>query len=434
MSTLRPETLLLHGGQKPDPITGAIAVPIYRTTAYAFNDTAHAQRLFALEESGNIYSRIMNPTVGVFEERIALLEKGTAAVALSSGMAAISFAILNIAGAGDHIVSAGSLYGGTYNLFGTTLPRYGITTTFVDERYPENFRAAITENTKAIYAETIGNPSLNVLDIEAVAEIAHEHGIPLIIDNTFPSPYGCNPIDFGADVVVHSATKWIGGHGTTIGGVVVDAGKFDWTQGKFPGFTEPDTSYHGLRYGIDTAGAAFATKLRVQLLRDFGPTLSPDAAFNFLQGLETLHLRVVRHNENTAKVAEHLRNHPFVEYVNYNGFEDFESHELAKKYLKNGFGSILTFGIKGGREAGRNVIDNVQLFSHVANVGDGKSLIIHPASTTHQQLSAEELKIAGVSEELIRLSIGLEAVEDIIADLNQALEIVAQTVQTSKNA
>ena len=434
MSTLRPETLLLHGGQKPDPITGAIAVPIYRTTAYAFNDTAHAQRLFALEESGNIYSRIMNPTVGVFEERIALLEKGTAAVALSSGMAAISFAILNIAGAGDHIVSAGSLYGGTYNLFATTLPRFGITTTFVDESNPENFRAAITENTKAIYAETIGNPSLNVLDIEAVAEIAHEHGIPLIIDNTFPSPYGCNPIDFGADVVVHSATKWIGGHGTTIGGVVVDAGKFDWTQGKFPGFTEPDTSYHGLRYGIDTAGAAFATKLRVQLLRDFGPTLSPDAAFNFLQGLETLHLRVVRHNENTAKVAEHLRNHPFVEYVNYNGFEDFESHELAKKYLKNGFGSILTFGIKGGREAGRNVIDNVQLFSHVANVGDGKSLIIHPASTTHQQLSAEELKIAGVSEELIRLSIGLEAVEDIIADLNQALEIVAQTVQTSKNA
>lgn len=432
MSNLRPETLLLHGGQKPDPTTGAIAVPIYRTTAYAFRDTDHAQALFALQETGNIYSRIMNPTVGAFEERVALLEGGTAAVALSSGMAAISFSILNIAGAGDHIVSAGSLYGGTYNLFATTLPRYGITTTFVDESNPENFRAAIQENTKAIYAETIGNPSLNVLDIEAVAKIAHEAGIPLIIDNTFPSPYGSNPIEFGADVVVHSATKWIGGHGTTIGGIVVDGGKFDWTQGKFPGFTEPDASYHGLRYGIDTAAAAFATKLRVQLLRDFGPTLSADAAFNFLQGLETLHLRVVRHNENAKAVAEHLANHPFVDYVNYNGFEDFASYDLAKKYLKNGFGSILTFGIKGGREAGRNVIDNVELFSHVANVGDGRSLIIHPASTTHQQLSAEELKVAGVSEELIRLSIGLEAVEDIIADLDQALAKVAQTVEAAK--
>ncbi|MER2108930.1 MAG: O-acetylhomoserine aminocarboxypropyltransferase/cysteine synthase family protein [Solibacillus sp.] len=432
MSNLRPETLLLHGGQKPDPVTGAIAVPIYRTTAYAFRDTDHAQALFALQETGNIYSRIMNPTVGAFEERVALLEGGTAAVALSSGMAAISFSILNIAGTGDHIVSAGSLYGGTYNLFATTLPRYGITTTFVDETNPENFRAAITENTKAIYAETIGNPSLNVLDIEAVAKIAHEAGIPLILDNTFPSPYGSNPIEFGADVVIHSATKWIGGHGTTIGGIVVDAGKFDWTQGKFPGFTEPDASYHGLRYGIDAAAAAFATKLRVQLLRDFGPTLSADAAFNFLQGLETLHLRVVRHNENAKAVAEHLANHPFVDYVNYNGFEDFASHNLAKKYLKNGFGSILTFGIKGGREAGRNVIDNVELFSHVANVGDGRSLIIHPASTTHQQLSAEELKVAGVSEELIRLSIGLEAVEDIIADLDQALVKVAETVETAK--
>lgn len=432
MSNLRPETLLLHGGQKPDPVTGAIAVPIYRTTAYAFRDTDHAQALFALQEPGNIYSRIMNPTVGAFEERVALLEGGTAAVALSSGMAAISFSILNIAGAGDHIVSAGSLYGGTYNLFATTLPRYGITTTFVDETNPENFRAAITENTKAIYAETIGNPSLNVLDIEAVAKIAHEAGIPLIIDNTFPSPYGSNPIEFGADVVVHSATKWIGGHGTTIGGIVVDAGKFDWTQGKFPGFTEPDASYHGLRYGIDTAAAAFATKLRVQLLRDFGPTLSADAAFNFLQGLETLHLRVVRHNDNAKAVAEHLVNHPFVDYVNYNGFENFATHELAKKYLKNGFGSILTFGIKGGREAGRNVIDNVELFSHVANVGDARSLIIHPASTTHQQLSAEELKIAGVSEELIRLSIGLEAAEDIIADLDQALAKVAATVEATQ--
>ncbi|MEK4698278.1 O-acetylhomoserine aminocarboxypropyltransferase/cysteine synthase family protein [Solibacillus sp. FSL R7-0668] len=428
MTNLRPETLLLHGGQKPDPVTGAIAVPIYRSTAYAFKDTAHAQRLFALEEPGNIYSRIMNPTVGAFEERVALLEGGTAAVALSSGAAAVAFSILNLAGAGDEIVAAGSLYGGTYNLFATTLPRYGITVKFVDESDPENFRAAITDKTKAVYAEIIGNPSLKVLDIEAVANIAHDNGLPLLIDSTFASPYGSNPIEFGADVVIHSATKWIGGHGTTIGGVVVDAGKFDWTQGKHPGYTEPDASYHGIRYGIDTRAAAFATKLRVQLLRDFGPTLSADAAFNFLQGLETLHLRIVRHNENTQKVAEYLKNHPFVEYVNYNGFEDFATHDLAKKYLKNGFGSIITFGIKGGREAGRQVIDNVQLFSHVANVGDARSLIIHPASTTHQQLSVEELKIAGVSEELIRLSIGLEAAEDIIADLEQALAKVATAI------
>ncbi|BDH60079.1 O-acetylhomoserine aminocarboxypropyltransferase [Lysinibacillus sp. PLM2] len=421
MSELRPETLLLHGGQKPDPVTGAIAVPVYRTTAYAFESTEHARQLFALETPGNIYSRIMNPTVDVFEKRVALLEGGTAAVAVSSGAAAIAFSILNIAGAGDEIVSAGSLYGGTYNLFANTLPRYGITTKFVDERDPENFRAAITDNTKAIYAETVGNPSLNILDIEAVAKIAHEHGLPLIIDNTFPSPYGSNPIEFGADVIVHSATKWIGGHGTTIGGVIVDAGKFDWTQGRFPGFTEPDESYHGLRYGIDTAAAAFATKFRVQLLRDFGPTLSADSAFNFLQGLETLHLRYTKHGENAVKVAEFLENHPFVEYVNYPGNETFPSHSLAKKYLKNGFGSMLTFGIKGGREAGSKLIDSVQLFSHVANVGDAKSLIIHPASTTHQQLSAEELKIAGVGEELIRLSVGLESVEDIIEDLDQAL-------------
>lgn len=424
----KPETQLLHAGQKPDPVTGAIAVPIYRTTAYAFESTEHAQKLFALQETGNIYSRIMNPTVGAFEERVATLEKGTAAVAVSSGQAAISFSILNIAGAGDNIVAASSLYGGTYNLFATTLPRYGITTTFVDESNPENFRNAINDHTKALYAETIGNPSLNVIDIEALAAIAHENGIPLIIDNTFPSPYGSNPIDFGADIVIHSATKWIGGHGTTIGGIVVDAGRFDWTQGRFPGFTEPDTSYHGLRYGIDTAQAAFATKFRVQLLRDFGPTLSADAAFNFIQGLETLHLRVERHNENAVKVGEYLKAHPFVDYVNYPGFEAFASHDLAKKYLKNGYGSILTFEIKGGRDAGRDFIDNVELFSHVANVGDARSLIIHPASTTHQQLSAEELKNAGVSEGLIRLSIGLENVEDIIADLEQAFAKVQSKV------
>lgn len=421
MTEFKQETLLLHGGQQPDPVTGSIAVPIYRTTAYAFKDTAHAQRLFALEEAGNIYTRITNPTVDVFEKRVALLEKGTAAVALASGSSAIAFSILNLAGAGDEIVAAGSLYGGTYNLFANTLPRYGITVKFVDETNPENFRAAITDKTKAVYAEIIGNPSLNVLDIEAVANIAHDNGLPLLIDSTFASPYGANPIDFGADVVIHSATKWIGGHGTTLGGIVVDAGKFDWTQGRFPGFTEPDVSYHGLRYGIDTANVAFAVKLRVQLLRDFGPALSPDSAFNFLQGLETLHLRIERHNQNALEVAKWLRNHPSVEYVNYNGFEDFPTHDLAKKYLKNGFGSIVTFGIKGGREAGRKVIDSVQLFSHVANVGDARSLIIHPASTTHSQLSTEELKVAGVSEELIRLSIGLENVEDIVADLQQAI-------------
>lgn len=420
MTTFRKETLAVHGGQTPDPTTGAIAVPVYRTTAYQFNDSEHARKLFALEEPGNIYSRIMNPTVDVFEKRVALLEGGAAAVALSSGMAAISFSILNIARAGDHIVAASSLYGGTYNLFANTLPRYGITASFVDERDPEKFEEAIQENTKAIYAETIGNPSLSIVDLEALAEIAHKHQIPLIIDNTFPSPIGCNPIEFGADIVIHSATKWIGGHGTTIGGVVVDAGKFDWTQGKFPDYTEPDASYHGIRYGIDAAGAAFATRLRVQLLRDFGPTLSADAAFNLIQGLETLHLRVPRHNQNAEKVANFLKDHNQVEWVHYNGFVGSEFAPLAKKYLQNGFGSVLTFGIKGGRSAGSDFIDNLELFSHVANVGDARSLVIHPASTTHQQLSAEELIQSGVPEELVRLSIGLENANDLIEALENA--------------
>ncbi|NYF23275.1 O-acetylhomoserine aminocarboxypropyltransferase/cysteine synthase family protein [Sporosarcina sp. JAI121] len=422
MTKHQPETLLLHGGQQPDPVTGSRALPIHRTTSFVFRDTEHAQNLFALQEAGNIYTRITNPTVGVFEERIALLEGGTAAVGLSSGMAAIAFSILNIAGAGDEIVAASNLYGGTYNLFAVTLPRYGITVKFVDATDPENFRAAITDKTKALFAETIGNPSLHVLDIEAVANVAHENDIPLLVDSTFSTPYGTNPIEFGADVVIHSATKWIGGHGTSIGGVVVDAGKFDWTKGKFPDFTEPDTTYHGLRYGIDAAGAAFATKLRVQLLRDFGPCLSPDNAFNFLQGLETLHLRVPKHNENALKVANFLKDHPSVEWVNYIGLEDHPSHEDGKKYLRSGFGSIVNFGIKGGRDAGRKVIDNVEIWSHVANVGDAKSLIIHPASTTHQQLGAEDLEKSGVTEELIRLSVGLESSEDIIADLAQAIE------------
>lgn len=429
MTKLQKETVAIHGGQTPDPVTGAIAVPIYRTTAYQFNDAEHARKLFGLEEAGNIYSRIMNPTTDIFEKRVALLEGGTAAVALSSGMAAISFSILNIARAGDHIVAANSLYGGTYNLLSNTLPRYGITTTFVDERQPAQFEAAIQENTKAIYAETIGNPSLSIADIEALAAIAHKHEIPLIIDNTFASPIGSNPIEFGADIVIHSATKWIGGHGTTIGGIVVDAGTFDWTRGKFPDYTEPDASYHGIRYGIDAANAAFATRLRVILLRDFGPTLSADAAFNFIQGLETIHLRVPRHNENAAKIAAFLNEHEQVEWVHYNGLETSENAQLAKKYLKNGAGSVLTFGIKGGRDAGRQLIDAIELFSHVANVGDARSLIIHPASTTHQQLNEAELIASGVPEELVRLSIGLENPDDLIAALETAFSKLAVVSQ-----
>jgi len=422
MTNLRPETLLLHGGQQPDPITGSRAVPIHKTTSFVFKSTEHAQNLFALQETGHIYSRIGNPTVDVFEQRIALLEGGTAAVALSSGMAAIAFSILNVAGAGDEIVAASNLYGGTYNLFANTLPRYGITVKFVDSTNPQNFQDAITDKTKALFGEIIGNPSLHVLDVEEVANIAHSNGIPLIVDNTFATPYGSNPIEFGADVVVHSATKWIGGHGTSIGGVVVDAGKFNWNSDKFPGFTEPDTSYHGLRYGIDVPQVAFAIKLRVQLLRDFGPCLSPDNAFAFLQGLETLHLRVPKHNENAVAIANYLENHPEVEWVSFNGFESHPSHQLALKYLKNGYGSIVVFGIKGGRDAGRKLIDNVQIWSHVANVGDAKSLIIHPASTTHQQLSSEEMKLSGVTDELIRLSVGLESIEDLVEDLAQAIK------------
>ena len=421
MTNLQKETLLLHGGQTPDPVTGSRAVPIYKTTSYVFQNTEHAQNLFALKETGNIYSRITNPTVDVFEQRIALLEGGTAAVALSSGAAAIAFSILNIAGAGDEIIAAENLYGGTFNLFAHTLPRYGITVKFVDSSDPENFRKAVTEKTKGFFAEIIGNPSLNVLDVEAVAAIANEVGVPLLVDNTFATPFGSNPIEYGANIVIHSATKWIGGHGTTIGGVVVDGGNFNWNSDKFPGFTEPDVTYHGLRYGIDVPNVAFAIKLRVQLLRDFGPTLSPEAAFSFLQGLETLHLRVPKHNENAQKIAEYLNANEEVSWVNYLGLENHPTHELAKKYLKNGFGSILTFGVKGGREAGRQIIDNIEIWSHVANVGDAKSLIIHPASTTHQQLTPEDLVKTGVTEDLIRLSVGLEAVEDLQNALEKVL-------------
>lgn len=421
MTNLQKETLLLHGGQQPDPVTGSRAVPIYKTTSYVFQSTEHAQNLFALKETGNIYSRITNPTVDVFEQRIALLEGGTAAVALSSGAAAIAFSILNIAGAGDEIIAAENLYGGTFNLFAHTLPRYGITVKFVDSTDPENFRKAVTDKTKGFFAEIIGNPSLNILDVEAVAAISNEVGVPLLVDNTFATPFGSNPIEHGANIVIHSATKWIGGHGTTIGGVVVDGGNFNWNSDKFPGFTEPDVTYHGLRYGIDVPNVAFAIKLRVQLLRDFGPTLSPEAAFSFLQGLETLHLRVPKHNENAQKIAEYLSGNEEVSWVNYLGLENHPTHELAKKYLKNGFGSILTFGVKGGREAGRQIIDHIEIWSHVANVGDAKSLIIHPASTTHQQLTPEDLVKSGVTEDLIRLSVGLEAVEDLQNALEKVL-------------
>ncbi|WP_055105254.1 homocysteine synthase [Paenibacillus ihumii] len=417
------ETLAVHAGQEIDPTTYSRAVPLYQTTSYGFRDTEHAANLFGLKEFGNIYSRIMNPTNDVFEKRIAALEGGVGALATSSGQAAITFSILNIAGAGDEIVSSATLYGGTYNLFSTTLAKLGIKVTFVDSSNPENFRAAITDKTKALYAETIGNPKGDVLDIEAVAAIAHEHGIPLIVDNTFPSPYLLQPIKHGADIVVHSATKFIGGHGTSIGGVIVDGGKFDWkASGKFPGLTEPDPSYNGVVYTEALGPLAYIIKARVQLQRDLGASLSPFNAWLLLQGLETLHLRVERHSENALKVAKHLEAHPNVEWVSYAGLPSHESYALAQKYLPKGQGAILTFEIKGGVEAGRKLINSVKLFSHLANVGDSKSLIIHPASTTHLQLSPEEQLSAGVTPGLIRLSIGTESIEDILYDLDQAIE------------
>ncbi|MGI8313512.1 O-acetylhomoserine aminocarboxypropyltransferase/cysteine synthase family protein [Halobacillus mangrovi] len=416
-----PETLLLHGGQEPDPSTGSRAVPIYQTTSYVFKDTDHAQNLFSLAEPGNIYSRIMNPTVDVLEQRIALLEDGAAAVATASGMSAITLAILNIAQSGDDIVTSTHLYGGTYNLFVHTLPKYGINVHFVEGTDPEDFAKAITPNTKAIFAETIGNPSLNVLDIEAVADVAHDHHIPLIIDNTFATPYVCKPIAWGADIVVHSATKWIGGHGTAIGGIVVDSGRFDWNHEKFPGFTEPDDSYNGIRFGIDVGPVGYAIKLRVQLLRDIGACLSPHNAFLLLQGLETLHLRIKKHTDQALEIAEYLQDHDGVSWVTFPGLPDHPTHSLAKKYFQYGAGSIVVFGIKGGRESGRQLIDHTNLWSHLANVGDAKSLIIHPASTTHQQLNDENLQKSGVTEELVRLSVGLESVEDLIQDLDAAI-------------
>jgi O-acetylhomoserine (thiol)-lyase len=416
------ETLAVHAGQQIDPTTMSRAVPIYQTTSYGFRDTDHAANLFSLAESGNIYTRIMNPTQDVFEQRVAALEGGVAALALSSGQAAITYSILNIAGAGDEIVSASTLYGGTYNLFAITLPKLGIQVKFVDPSDPENFRKAITSKTKALFAETIGNPKGDVLDIEKVAAVAHENGIPLIVDNTFPSPYLLRPIEHGADVVLHSATKFIGGHGTSIGGIVVDGGKFDWkASGKFPGLSEPDPSYNGVVYADAVGSVAYIIKMRVQLLRDMGSAISPFNSFMLLQGLETLHLRMERHSENAKKTANWLKSQSAVEWVNYTGLEDHPSYELAKKYLPKGQGAILTFEIKGGVEAGKKLINSVKLFSHLANVGDSKSLIIHPASTTHSQLNEEGLASAGVTPGMVRLSVGTEHIDDILFDLEQAI-------------
>lgn len=419
---LRFDTLQVHAGQQADPTTGSRAVPIYQTTSYVFKDSEHAANLFGLKEFGNIYTRIMNPTTDVFEQRVAALEGGVGALAVASGSAAITYAIINIAGAGDEIVAASTLYGGTYNLFSATLPKLGIKTTFVDPDEPENFRKAINEKTKALYIETIGNPGINLIDIEAVANIAHENGIPLIIDNTFGTPYLIRPIEFGADIVVHSATKFIGGHGTSIGGVIVDSGKFDWAgSGKFPGLTEPDPSYHGVKYVEALGPLAYIIKARVQLLRDTGATVSPFNSFMFLQGLETLSLRVERHVSNAKKVVDYLKNHPLVTWVNYPSLEGNKYYDLAQKYLPKGAGSIFTFGIKGGVDAGRKFIDSLEIFSLLANVADAKSLVIHPASTTHAQLSEEEQKAAGVTPDMVRLSIGLEDPQDLIEDLEQAL-------------
>ena len=421
-TTFRPETRALHSGQKPDSATNARAVPIYATTSYVFDDAAHAARLFGLQEFGNIYTRIMNPTTDVFEQRVAALEGGVAALGLASGQAAETLSILNLARAGDNIVSSSSLYGGTYNLFTHTLPKVGITTTYVDGSDPSAFGRAINDRTKAVFLELIGNPRLDVHDLASIADVAHARGVPVIVDNTF-APLIAQPIKHGADIVIHSATKWIGGHGTAIGGVVIDAGTFDWAASERfkQDFVDPDPSYHGISYTTAFGNLAFIIKLRVQGLRDVGAALSPFNAFLFLQGLETLPLRITRHSENALAVAKWLETRPEVTWVSYPGLESHPSHKLAKRYLTGGFGGVVTFGVAGGAEAGRRLIDNVQIFSLLANVGDAKSLIIHPASTTHSQLTAEEQVSTGTTEDLVRLSVGLEHVDDLIADLEQAL-------------
>lgn len=418
------ETIQIHGGHTPDKETNARAVPIYQTTSYTFDDTEDAAEKFALAKAGNIYTRITNPTTAVLEERLNDLEGGIGAVAVASGSAAITYAIQNIASAGDNIVSASTLYGGTFNLFAHTLPEFGITTTFLD---PDNilaFENAINDKTKAVFVETIGNPLTNVADLEAIAGVAHKHDIPLIVDNTFATAYLNRPFDFGADIVVYSATKFIGGHGVALGGVIIDSGKFNWANGKFAKLVDPDPSYHGLSYTKDVGAAAYITRLRVSLLRDTGAAISPFNSFLLILGLETLSLRLERHVANAQKVAEFLQNHPKIEWVNYPGLPNNQYHKLAKHYLPKGAGSIFTFGVKGGAEAGKDLINQVQLFSLLANVGDAKSLIIHPASTTHSQLSEKELLASGTSPELIRVSIGIENIVDILADLEQALACI----------
>ena len=416
------DTLSIHGGQVVDDFSKARAVPIYQTSSYVFDNTEHARKLFALEEDGNIYTRIMNPTQNVFEERIAALEGGVGALATSSGQATIHLALLNIVESGDEIVASSNLYGGTYNLLNITFKKLGIKVHFVDPSHPDNFKNAITDKTKAVYAETIGNPRIDVLDIEAVADIAHNHNIPLIVDNTFPTPYLLRPFEFGADIIVHSATKFIGGHGTSIGGVIVDSGKFNWDNGKFPGLVEPDESYHGISYTKDVGEAAYITKARVQLLRDLGSAVSPFNVHEFLIGLETLHLRLERHSENALRVAQYLEQHPKVTWINHPGLENNAYHQLAQKYLPDGQGAILTFGIDGTVDDIAKFVDGLNLFSHLANVGDSKSLIIHPASTTHLQLSPEDQKASGVVPELVRLSVGTENINDIIADLDNGFK------------
>ncbi|HEX5959073.1 MAG TPA: O-acetylhomoserine aminocarboxypropyltransferase [Hyphomicrobiaceae bacterium] len=422
LKTPRFDTLSLHAGQRPDPATGARAVPIYQTTSYVFDDTDHAAGLFNLERAGHIYSRISNPTVAVLEERIAALEGGVGAVATASGQAALHLAIATLMGAGGHVVASTRIYGGSHNMLTHTLPRFGITTSFVDPRDPGSFAAAITDKTRLVFAETIGNPGLEVLDIRAVADVAHKHGLPLMIDSTFATPYLCRPFEHGADIVLHSVTKFLGGHGVAIGGIVIDSGGFDWAaSGKFPTMTEPYAGYHGIAFAEEFGPAAFIMRARAEGLRDFGACMSPGNAFYLLQGVETLPVRMARHVANAEAVAAFLESHDAVAWVRYPGLASHPDHALARRQMPKGAGAILSFGIKGGRKAGAKLIERLRLFSHLANVGDAKSLVIHPASTTHQQMSVEDLAKAGVGEELVRLSIGLEDVEDLIDDLAQAL-------------
>ena len=425
---IRPDTLSLHAGQQPDPVHGARAVPIYQTTSYVFRDTDHAAALFNLERAGHLYTRISNPTTAVLEERIAALEGGVGAVCTASGQAALHLAVVSLMGAGSHIVSSQSIYGGSHNLFMHTLPRFGIETSFIDPRNPQAFRKAIRKNTRLLFAETLGNPGLEVLDIPAVAQVAHEAGLPLMIDSTFATPYLCRPIEFGADIVHHSVTKFMGGHGVAIGGVIVDSGRFDWeASGLFPTMTEPYAGYHGIDYAEEFGPQAFIMRARTEGLRDFGACMSPTNAFHILQGVETLPVRMERHVANTRKIVAFLDNHDAVEWVTYPELPGHPDHELAKRLLPKGCGAIFSFELKGGREAGRKFIEGLRLFSHLANVGDAKSLVIHPGTTTHQQMDADALRAAGVTEGLVRLSVGLEDPDDLIEDLTRALKASQRT-------